>query len=462
MDESTPEQNKRASWSGSFGFIMAAVGSAVGLGNLWGFPYKLGANGGAIFLLFYVVLVLIVGVVVNIGEVSLGRKFRLNAVGAYRKLGKQYSFLGYMGVICGFIILSFYGVLASWSFKYFFTYLGSLFGGSGITDSAGFFTAFTSGQAEPIFYFGLILAITAFIVIKGVQKGIDKVSSVLMPALFVMLALLAIRSVTLPGASEGLAFMFKPDLSVLKDGGFGEVFSAALSQMFFSLSLGMGVMLTYGSYLPKSTNIFKCALTIPFMDTLAAILAGLVIMPAVFAYGMNPASGPTLLFIIMGEVFAAMPFGNLVGCLFYLLVIFASITSTISILEGTTSFAIDEWKLKRKTAATIVTVLVFLIGIPVALSFGLLSDATLPALNGNMLGLLDWYDYMSEYVLMTLGAFLMCVFTGWVWKPKTVIEEVERYGHKFPLKRVWAFLIKYVTPILIFLTFLTSAGFITL
>ena len=439
---------------------MAAAGSAIGLGNLWGFPYKLGANGGAVYLFMYLIFVLVVGSVVILGEIALGRRAQTSAVGAYRALGKKYSILGYMGIACGFVILAFYSVIASWGIKYFFTYLGQLFGAAPIGDSGAFLTAFTSSPVSPVIYHFIIMAITVGIVALGVQKGIDKTASVLMPLLFVMLIGLAVRSLTLPGAMDGVKFMFMPDFSVLKNGGFGQVMTAALSQVFFSLSIGMGVMLTYGSYLKKDTNLAKSAFIIPCMDTVAALLAGLVIMPAVFSYGLDPTGGPTLLFVVMGEVFASMPMGSLVGCIFYLLVVFAAVTSTISILEGTTAFFVDEKKVSRKKAAAICGALIFLAGIPVALSFGVLSDVTLPALNGDWLGLLDWYDYISEYVLMTLGALAMCILVGWIVKPKTVIEEVTRYGDKFPLANVWAFLIKYVTPVLVLITFLTSAGFI--
>lgn len=452
----------RGSWSSRFGFIMAAAGSAIGLGNLWGFPYKLGANGGAVYLFIYVILVFVVGCVVILGEIAIGRKTQLSAVGAYRSFGKRYSILGYAGIVCGFIILSFYSVVASWGIKYFFTYFGQIFTGQHIQNSGEFLTSFISGTAQPLFYHGLIMAVTVFIVALGIQKGIDKTTSVLMPMLFVMLVILAIRSLMLPNAAEGLKFMFKPDFSVLKDGGFGKVLSAALSQVFFSLSIGMGVMLTYGSYLKKDTNLVKSSLIIPIMDTVAAILAGIVIMPAVFSYGLDPTGGPTLLFVVMGEVFASMPFGSVIGCVFYLLVVFAAVTSTISILEGITAFFVDEKGTDRKKAAIISGIAIFLCGIPVALSFGLLSDVTLPALNGSQLPILDWYDYVSEYVIMTLGALAMCILVGWVWKPKVVIDEVTRYNDSFKLAGVWSFLIKYITPVLVLLTFLTSAGFIKL
>lgn len=460
MDIQNSQTKKRASWTSSFGFIMAAAGSAIGLGNLWGFPYKMGVNGGAIYLLIYIILVLAVGTVVWIAELAIGRKTRLNATGAFRTLGKKHAIWGYIGLLTGFVILSFYSVLASWGFKYFFTYIGEIFGGSGISSAGTFYATFIAGTWGPILYHGAFMAITAAIVMCGVSNGIQRVSSVIMPGLFIILVLLAMRSLTLPGAVDGLAFMFKPDFSVLRGGGFGRVLSAALGQMFFSLSMGMGVMITYGSYIPDKTNIEKSAFIVPFMDTAAAVLAGLVIMPAVFAYGLDPAAGPTLLFSVMSEVFASMPMGAVFGALFYLLVIFAAISSSISILEGITAFFVDEKNANRRKSTAISAAVAFVCGIPVALSFGLLKNITLPILNGEWWPILDWYDYLSEYVLMTLGALFVCILVGWIIKPKTIIEEVEKYDVVFRTKKLWSFMIKYITPVLIFLTFLTSAGLI--
>lgn len=326
-------------------------------------------------------------------------------------------------------------------------------------NAEAFFNSFTSNGLEVIFYHLIVMAITIAIVMAGVQKGIDKTTSVLMPALFVMLVLLAIRSLTLPGAVDGLKFMFMPNLETVKEVGLGKIMTSALSQVFFSLSVGMGTMLTYGSYLDKKTNLVKASMMIPIMDTAAAILAGLVIMPAVFAYDLSPTQGPPLLFIVMSQVFNSMPMGDILGAVFYLLIIFAAITSTISILELITSFFVDEKKKDRKKSALISGIVIALCGIPVALSFGILKDVRLPALNGDWLEILGWYDYVSEYVLMTLGALIMCLLIGWVWKPKVVIDEI-KISSEFKLEKVWTFLIKYVTPVLIFVTFLTSAGFI--
>lgn len=458
---SNNDGNKRASWGSNFGFLMAAVGSAVGLGNLWGFPYKLGKNGGSAFLIIYILLVISVGTVVMVGEFALGRKTRLGPVGAYRTLDKRFTFNGWFGVIAAFVILSFYSVLGGWAMKYFITYVMEIFG-SGFNEMSGgdFFSSFTSSIPQSLFFHALFMAVTALIVIGGVQKGIEKSSKIMMPALFIMLLLIIVRSLTLPNAMKGVEFMFKPDFSVFADGGFFRVTAAALSQMFFSLSLGMGALICYGSYLNEDSNIPRDAMIVPILDTVVAIMAGLAIMPAVFSFNLDPQQGPSLLYIVLREVFANMPGGAIFGCIFYLLVTFAAVTSSISLLEVSTSYFVDEKGMGRKKSTIIAAIGTFLLGIPTALSFGLLGDVTLPALNGDMLGILDWMDYISEYVLMTLGALIMCIYIGWVKKPQFIIDEVEKTGIVFTHKKLWSFMIKYVTPILVFITFITAAGFI--
>lgn len=452
---------KRANWGSNFGFLMAAVGSAVGLGNLWGFPYKLGKGGGFAFLLIYLVMVVTVGMVVMVGEFAIGRKTRLSPVGAYKALDKRFTFNGWFGTIAAFVILSFYSVLGGWAIRYFVAYLFEIFG-SGFHGMSGgeFFAAFTADPLQSVLYHSIFMLISGLIVLGGVQKGIESTSKIMMPALFVMLAVIIVRSLTLPGAMAGVAFMFKPDFSVLRGGGFFQVAASALAQMFFSLSLGMGALICYGSYLDQGSNIPKDALIVPLLDTMVALMAGLAIMPAVFAFGLDPAQGPSLLYVVLREVFANMSGGAFFGALFYLLVIFAAVTSAISLLEVSTSYFVDEKGMGRNKATLIAGTGTYLLGLPTALSFGVLSHITLPALNGELLGILDWMDYFSEYVLMTLGALVMCIFVGWVIGPEAIIREVEKKGIRFKLKSVWAFMIRYITPILVLMTFLTAAGFI--
>lgn len=455
------DNNKRANWGSNFGFLMAAVGSAVGLGNLWGFPYKLGKGGGFAFLLIYLILVVTVGMVVMVGEFAIGRKTRLSPVGAYKALDKRFAFNGWFGTTAAFVILSFYSVLGGWAIRYFIAYVLEMFGGGFYgMNGAEFFGAFVADPVQSVLYHTIFMVISGLIVVGGVQKGIEKTSKIMMPALFVMLLVIIARSLTLPGAMAGVEFMFKPDFTVLAGGGLFKVTASALAQMFFSLSLGMGALICYGSYLDEGSNIPKDAFIVPVLDTMVAIMAGLAIMPAVFAFNLDPAQGPSLLYVVLREVFANMAGGAFFGAVFYLLVIFAAITSAISLLEVSTSYFVDEKGMGRNKATLIAGTGTYLLGLPTALSFGVLAHVTLPALNGDMLGILDWMDYFSEYVLMTLGALVMCIFIGWIMGPEAVIGEVEKTGIRFKLKKVWVFMIRYITPVLVLLTFLTAAGFI--
>ncbi len=441
------DTSKRGEWGSKFGFIMAAVGSAVGLGNLWGFPYKMGKGGGFAFVLLYLFFAFTVGFIVMISEIAIGRFGKMDAVGSYKKLNKKAGFIGALGVIAAFVIMSFYSVLGGWVMKYAFTYLLDIFG-SGFGDATGeeFFTAFISKPFEPMFWFALFLALTAIVVILGVEKGIEKFSKIMMPMLFIMLLIIIVRSVTLPGASKGLAFMFKPDFTVFSDfSSTVSVASIALSQMFFSLSLGMGAMLTYGSYLGKDQDIESSSVIIPVLDTLVAVLAGMAIMPAVFAFDLSPSAGPGLMFITLKEVFAAMPLGNIFGLMFFVLVFFAAISSSISLLEVVCAYFIDSRGVSRSKISIIASVAIFILGIPVAMSFGVLSNIKL------ILGMdiLDSFDYIAEYTLMPLGALLMCIGVGWVWKPDFVINEIKSSGQSFKSEKYYRFMIKFITPLLV-------------
>ncbi|MEG1980902.1 MAG: sodium-dependent transporter [Clostridia bacterium] len=451
--------DNRGKFTSNFGFIMAAVGSAVGLGNLWAFPYKLGANGGFAFLLIYIIMIFLVGFILIIAELAIGRKTKLNPVGAFRALNKKFAFAGWFGIVAAFLILSFYSVLGGWSIKYFFTYIMDIFGkGFGDLSGEAFFNNFISDPVQPLIFTAMFIGIIFFISIAGVEKGIEKSAKIMMPMLFFILVIVIIRSVTLPNAMEGIKFIFKPDFSFLSNGKFGEVIAAALSQMFFSLSLGMGAMITYGSYLKKDANIEKNAILIPLFDTLIAVMAAIAIMPAVFSFNLDPAAGPGLLFVVLREVFASIPFGDIFGAAFFLLVIFAAVTSGVSLLEVVSSYFIDEKKFSRKKSASIVCSTCFALGIPVSLGFGLLKDVKLPQLNGVFVNILDFYDYVGEYVLMTLGAFILCIVVAYVIKPKTIVMEVEANGNVFKSKKYWCFMMKFITPLLVLLTFLTATG----
>lgn len=440
----------RSQWGSSFGFMMAAVGSAVGLGNLWGFPYKMGKGGGFAFLMIYLLFAATVGFVGLVSELAIGRRAQSDAIDSYAKIDKKSTFIGVMAAVVPFIILHFYSVLGGWVLKYTFAYLMEIvqlpslgFAGQ---DGTTFFTSFISQPLEPVFWFILFLVLTAAVVALGVEKGIEKFSKIMMPMLFVMLLLIVGRSVTLPGAWAGIEFILKPDFSVFSSmESTVEVASIALSQVFFSLSLGMGIIITYGSYMGKEQNIERSAMIIPLLDTLVAVLAGFAIMPAVFAFGLNPSAGPGLMFITLKEVFSSMPFGHFFGLIFFILVFFAAISSSISLLEVVCAYFIDTKKMKRKHATSLATVLILVGGIPVAMSFGTLSWVKL------FMGMdiMDSLDFISEYLMMPLGALLTCVFIGFKWKPKLIIDEVEKGGQRFRLARYYSVLVKTLTPALI-------------
>ncbi|HKM28761.1 MAG TPA: sodium-dependent transporter [Anaerovoracaceae bacterium] len=461
------EKEQRGQWASSFGFLMAAVGSAVGLGNLWGFPYKMGANGGFAFLLVYLVLAVMVGFVVMLGEFVIGRKTGKSVWQAYSTLNKNFTFLGIMGTVVPYLILSFYCVLGGYVMKYAVANLGDLFGASwgvGSTASGDFFGGFMTNQTEGVVYALIFIALTALVVVGGVSGGIEKFSKIAMPALFVMLLIVIIRAVTLPGAGEGLEFMFKPNFEPFKDGGWASVVTTAAGQMFFSLSLAMGIMVTFGSYLPKSENLIKQSIIIPAADTTVAIMAGLAVLPAAFALGGADAalSGPKLLFVTLQNVFAAMgSFGPFFGFLFYLLVFIAAITSSISLFEVTTSVFIDRAESKgknpnRKKATIINAVVIAALAFVVALD-GLGSNGvwvpfqsffteTIPVWCDCWL---DLMDCISEGILMPVGALCMSLIVGWKLGPKFLEDEITQCGNKFSAEKFIMFCFRFAAPVLL-------------
>ncbi len=440
---------KRGQFASKFGFIMASVGSAIGLGNLWGFPYKAGMGGGFMFIVVYLIFVALVGVPVMMCEFALGRKVKANVVTIFKKLDKRAGFAGYISVVAVSLILGFYAVLGGWIINYTLQYAKSVFGSANAIAVPGeYFGTFTADPVLGVLFFVLFMAATIFIVTKGVSDGIEKASKVMMPALFVCLLIIIVRSVTLPGAMAGIEFLFKPDISKLTP----KTLGLALSQMFFSCSLGVGTMITYGSYLKDNDNIQENAMIIPVMDVFAAILAGVAIFPAVFALGLDPEQGPALMFITLPSVFNEMAMGNVFGLIFFVLVFFAAITSSISMLEVTTSVLSENTKMSRKKAALFAGGVVTLLGIPVALSFGKLSNLKILGM-----GLLDFYDFCGEYIGMTIGALVIVILVGWVLKPKFIYDEMEQGGiFKVRAKGFFSFSIKFIAPVLILIVMVTN------
>ena len=463
---------ERKGFGSNFGFLMAAVGSAVGLGNIWGFPNKMGANGGFTFLVIYLILAACCGIIVMVGELALGRKTGRGAVGAYQVLSKKFKWLGWLGILSAFLILFFYCALGGYCIKYVVLNLGDLFGasfGSNGLDGAGVFGAFMGNQMEAVIYGLIFVLLTMIIVMGGIGGGIEKVCSVGMPALFIILLICIIRACTLPGAVDGLKYMFVPGWAlengvIKKAPDFLSVLSTAGGQMFFSLSLGMGAMITYGSYLHKKENIEKNALLIVIMDTLVALMAGLCVIPGRFALDPTGAlGGPSLLFVTMQNVFHKMPLGALFGILFYLLVVFAAISSSISLLEVIVAHFCDKARDagkgdKRKVYSLIAAVFVGLGCILICMDslggagispfniLGIEKDV-----NGNLPMWcdcwLDFFDCISEGILMPLGALLMCLCIGWELGPKMVDDECCLEGQSFKMKGFFNICVKFITPL---------------
>ena len=453
------EKEHRGQWGSSFGFVMAAVGSAVGLGNLWGFPYKMGNGGGFAFLIIYLVLAIFVGFVVMLGELTIGRKTGKSVLSAYRQLSNKYTVLGVFGVLSPGLILGFYCMLGGYCLKYAIANLGDTFGASwGVNnaDPTAYFGAFTTDQVSTVIYSFIFVALTVMVVVGGVAGGIEKFTKVAMPALFFMLLIVIIRSVTLPGAGEGLAFVFVPNFEVFKGTGWISVLALAGGQMFFSLSLGMGIMVTYGSYLSKKEDIQFNAILIPFCDTLIAVMASLAIMPAVFAMGLAPNQGPGLLFITLQSVFSSMgALGPIFGFLFYGLVFIAAITSSISLMEVLVSVAID-WRVEKQKKP-------HRKGVSVVIGLILFAEAALVSIDGlganglpQPLGFcwLDFLDLLSEGLMMPIGAMIMSLVVGWKLGPGFLESEITLEGNRFRAERFIMFCLRVLAPALIFLVLL--------
>ena len=458
-------ENNRGQWGSTFGFIMAAVGSAVGLGNIWGFPYKCGANGGGAFVLVYLILVISVGVTTMLGELAIGRKTGRGAVGAYTSLSKKYTWIGYMGVASGFIIVGFYSVLGGIVLRYMLGFLMNLLGMSGFP-AEGFFGAWIANMPGMLLFYAIFMIINIVIVMGGISGGIEKFSKIAMPALFAMLLIIIVYVACQPGAAEGYKYMWIPDFNYLFSN-FFTVLKVAAGQMFFSLSLGMGCMITYGSYLSKKEDLSGNSVIIPVADTIVALMAGMAVLPACSAYGMEFGGGPGLLFVTMQTVFTQGMggfIGNLMGFLFYFLVLIAAITSSISLLEVCTAFLIDKRIEKgqdpaRKKMTLIMAVIAFVVGLPTALD-GLGTNVAGGAWMNNpaeMFGLpvmtatadwLDFYDFLAEGVLMPLGAMVMSILIGWVFGTKMVSDEVEASGHKFKGAKYFEVCFKFVVPVI--------------
>ena len=442
-DASNPQPaHARDSFGSSFGVLVALAGSAVGLGNLWRFPYLVGENGGAAFILIYLGFVLLIGLPILISEFIIGRRSQAAARGAFRKLapGSRWYVAGSLAVLCCTLILSFYSVVGGWGIEYLVKAFRFEFTQDNTAAMSTMFTDFASSTAGPLICHTVFLVVTGLIVIFGVKNGIEKFSKVMMPLLFVIMIAIAVRSLTLPGAKEGIDYLFKPDWSKVSSG----TFLAALGQAFFSLSLGSGMVITYGSYVKKDENIVKIGTETALADTLFALIAGCAIMPAVFAFGISPSEGPGLVFTTLPFIFSQLPAGGIVAILFFLALLLAALTSSISVLEVIVAFCMEEFHLKRKAAVALCLVVLWVLGALCSLSLGILSDFKILGMS-----IFDLFDYTSANVLMLIGGLLVVLFVGWKLGRKVIHDELTNTGSlKIP---VWLldtllFLIRFLAP----------------
>ncbi len=434
--------SQRGNWGSKVAFVFAASGSAIGLGNIWRFPMVVGQNGGALFVLVYILAVAFIGFSVMLAELVIGRYSQKNPVGAFESIkpGSLWKLVGYFGILTAVCIFSYYTVIAGWSVGYLIKMASGSFKAdvtSELTDKI--FAEFSSDPLQVILYFLVMMGITTYIVSKGIKGGIERWTKILMPILFILIVFLAGRALTLPGAEEGISFYLKPDFSQLS----GKLVLYALGQAFFSLSLGMGIMVTYGSYLSKTDNLVTSAGWVCFFDSLIAFLAGIIIFPTLFAIpGIAPTAGPGLVFKVLPLIFSKIPGGYLFGILFFCLFSIAALTSTISLLEVPVAYFVDERRWSRKKAAILVGFFVFLLGIPSALSSEGMAFFTKIDFMGKM-------DFIFANVSLAIGALLICMILGYVWGVKNAVQEVLSGNPQFKLRFIWAFSIKFLSPIAI-------------
>lgn len=443
--------HNRVTLGGKLSAVLVAAGSSVGLGNIWRFPYVAGDNGGGAFLLIYVFCVLLLGLPAMVAEFTIGRASKRNAVGAYRALNPRWSFLGYNGVLAAFLILGFYFVVSGWTAEYMVhSVTGSLAHYSTPEEYSRIFENFISSPWRPVLYTALFVLVTHFVIALGVQKGIERSAKLLMPLLFVILIALAIHAMTMPGSGEGLRFFFKPDFSKVT----ASTFLVALGQAFFSLSIGLGTMVTYASYFKPDTNLRHTALSVTILDTMVAVLAGMVIFPAVFSAGIEPTSGPSLVFITLPGIFNTMPLSMVWSAVFFLLLVVAALTSTISLHEVITAYLHEEWHLSRRAAAWTTTAATMALGTVASLSLGVLGGWTIFGLN-----IFDSLDFVTANILLPLGGFFTCIFVGWRLDHQILKAQITNDGAlKFRIYRLYIFLLRYVCPVILLLIFLDNLG----
>ncbi len=444
----------RDCFTSKFGIICAAAGSAIGLGNIWRFPYVVGDSGGGAFLLIYLGFILLLGIPVMLSEFIIGRRGQRNALGSFKKLapGKQWYLVGVMGIVAAFMILAFYSTIAGWTLHYVTQSIADSFAGKTSGEINQLFDSFHTRSFLPLIWQLIFMAMTAWIILSGVKRGIEKYAKVLMPFLVLMLIIMAVRSITLEGATEGLLFLFRPDFSAVDSG----VILAALGQAFFSLSIGMGALITYGSYIKKHNNLGNISVEVSIADTLIAILAGVAIFPAVFAFGLAPDEGPGLIFTVLPNIFQQMPGGYFFSIIFFVLLAIAALTSSISILEVVVAYLTEELNITRHKATLMAAIAAAFVGAFCTLSFGVLKDVTISELH--IFGLLD---FTASNLLLPLGGLLIVIFVGWYMKPSDIKDEISNSGTlKVRLFNVLMFILKFIAPIAIAIVLFDSLGII--
>ena len=442
---------KRDSFASSFGVLVAMAGSAVGLGNLWRFPYLVGTNGGAAFIIIYLAIVFVLALPIMYAEFVVGRRAQSNVYGAFRKLapGSKWGIIGVLAIVCCILIVSFYSVVGGWTLDYLVKAVSGEFS-SGKTGFDGMFALTVSSNWRPLVFMLLFVGTSAGVLLAGVKDGIEKYSKVLMPLLFLMVIVIAVRSVTLPGAGEGLDFLFRPDFSKVT----ANTFLDALGQAFFSLSVGFGIIFTYASYVNKNENLIKMSAQTATADTLFAIIAGIAIMPAVFAFGIEPGQGPGLVFVTLPYVFAQLPLGSVLAAIFFFVLYVAALTSAISLLEVAVAYVIEEMKISRKASVVLVSAIVLVLGTFCSLSQGVLGDMKILGNN-----IFDLFDKSTANFMIPIGALLIVLFVGWKMKKADFMDEITSGGkcRLNPLYlKVVLFSIRYLAPIVIALIMLRT------
>jgi NSS family neurotransmitter:Na+ symporter len=443
----------RDNFSNRFGVFAVVVGSAVGLGNVWRFPYMMGENGGGAFLLVYLACVLVIGIPVMLSEFVIGRRGHSNPFGAFKRLAPKscWYVVGLMGILAAFIILAFYSTIAGWTLEYIAIAVKDIFSSSAAAqDPTAVFKEFNTHAVRPVVWQVIFLLMTAFIIGLGVQKGIEKYSKILMPLFFLFLLVLAVKAITLPNSMAGLKFMFYPDFSKINS----SVLISALGQAAFSLSIGMGAIITYGSYIKKDSNLQRTTFSVSIADVCISLLAGMAIFPALFSFDMAPAQGPGLVFIVFPAIFQQMIGGTFFALIFFILLVIAALTSAISLLEVVVAYFVDEFKMKRKTATIVATAGACALGVLATLSFGPLQNVKLFDLT-----IFDTCDFWTTNVLLPLGAFFIVIFLGWFYDAKQTKDEITNQGTlRARLFPVYMFIIRFVAPLAIFLVFLRGIG----